>query len=63
MKLGNTKVHAELTEVEDGAETAGTFGSQEIMRIKFPIVLGQIESLHDPLLGEGQNFFPQNLSF
>ncbi len=52
----------QFREVEDGAETTGAFGSQEIMGIKSSPGPGK-NCLLDPLLEERRNRFPQCLSF
>ena len=62
-ELGSTKIRVQSPEVSGGAETTGALGSQEIMAIKSPLVLGQIDTFHGPLLEEGRNLFPQLLSF
>ncbi len=49
----------ESAQVEDGAEPTSALGSQEVMGIKSPLVLRQIDNLHGPLCYEGRNLFTQ----
>ena len=59
MELRNTEVRVESTKVGDGVKPTSALASQEVMGMKIPLVLWQLNSTPSPTPGkEGHNFFP-----